>query len=82
MEEARQLRQLGKAVPWTPPAMATDELIREIKWRLDVASVPELDAAEAALERTPLRSARNPHPDAPHGAEPGRRKSHRRGSGR
>lgn len=64
MEETRQRRQTGAAVPWVPPAMATDELIREIKWRLDVASVPELDAAVAALERTPL-AARPPHRRAP-----------------
>jgi hypothetical protein len=68
MEEARQLRQLGKASQWTPPAMAPDELIREIKWRLDVASVPELDAAAAVLER----AARRRPPGPPRRGRPSR----------
>ncbi len=66
MEEARQRRQTGNAAPWMPPTMATDELIREIKWRLDVASVSELDAAAAALERT-LLAARRADRDTPLG---------------
>jgi hypothetical protein len=65
MEEARRRRENRDAAPWMPPAMATDELIREIKWRLDVASVPELDAAEAVLARAASAPPRRVDRDAP-----------------
>jgi hypothetical protein len=65
MEEARQRRQTGAVTAWTPPAMATDELLREVKWRLDVASVAELDAAAEVLERAARAAARRPDRGAP-----------------
>ncbi|MGQ0569965.1 MAG: hypothetical protein ACT4P5_10625 [Armatimonadota bacterium] len=51
LEEARQLRLYGRARTSAPPAMATDELIREIKWRIDAASLSELSAGARVLER-------------------------------
>ncbi|MDR7523466.1 MAG: hypothetical protein QN168_13510 [Armatimonadota bacterium] len=51
LELARRLRLEGCARPWTPPAMAPDELLREIKWRVDVASLAEVSAAVRVLDR-------------------------------
>lgn len=55
IEEARRARQRGPAGPWIPPAMAGDELVREIKWRLDAAALAEVDAAARVLERARRR---------------------------
>jgi hypothetical protein len=55
LEEARRARQHGPARPWIPPAMAGDELVREIKWRLDAAALAEVDAAARVLERARRR---------------------------
>ncbi|MDR7542853.1 MAG: hypothetical protein QN120_01230 [Armatimonadota bacterium] len=57
LEAARQRRQYGRARPWTPPEMTGDELIREIKWRLDAADLQEVDAAARVLERANRRIA-------------------------
>lgn len=51
LEHARQLRLLGTMTPWTPPAMTSAELIRELKWRIDAASLPEVTAGAAVLDR-------------------------------
>jgi hypothetical protein len=51
LERARQQRLHGKAAPWTPPAMTAAELIREIKWRIDAAALPEVVAGAAVLDR-------------------------------
>lgn len=37
--------------------MTRDELVREIKWRLDAAALPEVDAAARVLERARHRRA-------------------------
>jgi hypothetical protein len=55
LEEARRARQHGHAPPWIPPDMARDELVREIKWRLDAASLVEVDAADRVMERARRR---------------------------
>lgn len=55
LEEARLQREHGRTLPWSPPAMGTGELIREIKWRVDVAPLAELDAGARALERAMRR---------------------------
>jgi hypothetical protein len=51
LEEARLQREHGRPLSWSPPAMGTGELIREIKWRVDVAPLAELDAGVRTLER-------------------------------
>lgn len=58
IEEARRMRLEGRLESWTPPAMAPDELIREIKWRIDVASPHEADAAARVLDRAARNAAR------------------------
>lgn len=58
LEEARRLRLEGRAESWIPPAMAPGELIREIKWRIDVASLHEAGAAARALDRAARDAAR------------------------
>ncbi len=50
MELARQKRLGGRTVPWQAPEMAPSELLREIKWRLDISSLEEAGAAARALE--------------------------------
>lgn len=51
LDRARQLRLHGKAVAWTPPQMTGAELLREIKWRIDSASLSEAAAGARALDR-------------------------------
>lgn len=58
MEQARQLRLRGRAVPWQVPAMTSSELLREIKWRLDAASLEETAAAARVLDSAGKRRAR------------------------
>lgn len=58
LEEARRLRLDGRVESWTPPAMAPDELIREIKWRIGVASLREAEAAARVLDRAAKGAAR------------------------
>jgi hypothetical protein len=55
METARQARQEGRARPWVPPEMTRDEVIREIKWRLDAAGLDEVDAAARVIARAGRR---------------------------
>jgi hypothetical protein len=57
LEGARAVRQEGRAGPWTPPEMTGDELLREIKWRLDAAALGEVDAAALVLDRASRRLA-------------------------
>lgn len=64
LEEARQARQHGLARPWIPPDMAGDELVREIKWRLEAASLAEVDAAARVMERARRRLAARTGPGA------------------
>ncbi|MGH2375945.1 MAG: hypothetical protein ACRDIC_21045 [bacterium] len=51
LEAARHLRLHGSAATRTPPQMTGAEVLREIKWRTDAASLTELHAAAAALDR-------------------------------
>ena len=51
LEEARQRRLHGRVASWTPPEMTAAELIREIKWRIDAASLAEATAGARALDR-------------------------------
>jgi hypothetical protein len=55
IETARQVRQEGRTRAWTPPEMTRDELIREIKWRLDAAGLDEVDAAARVIDRAGRR---------------------------
>ena len=57
LEAARHLRLHGSAVTRTPPQMSGAELLREIKWRTDAASLTELNAAAVALERARRKAA-------------------------
>lgn len=50
MEDARRARP-GAGAPRPLPAMTGGELLREIKWRVDAAALPELEAAAAVLAR-------------------------------
>ncbi|MDI6771695.1 MAG: hypothetical protein QME77_03815 [bacterium] len=56
MEQARQLRLYGRAVPYQVPAMTSSELLREIKWRLDAASLEEATAAARVLHSARRRA--------------------------
>lgn len=56
MEKARQLRLHGRAAPWQAPAMTSSELLREIKWRLDSASLEEATAAARVLDSARRRA--------------------------
>ncbi|MBI3997997.1 MAG: hypothetical protein HY355_03110 [Armatimonadetes bacterium] len=51
MEQARHARLYGRETPWTPPEMTSAELVREIKWRLDAASLAEVQAGVNAIAR-------------------------------
>ncbi len=51
LEAARHLRLHGSVATRTPPQMTAAEVLREIKWRTDAASLTELHAAAAALTR-------------------------------
>jgi hypothetical protein len=57
LERARQLRLNGQTPPWFPPAMTSAELIREIKWRIDAAALPEMAAGAAVVDRARKRAA-------------------------
>jgi hypothetical protein len=73
LEEARRLRLDGRVESWTPPALAPGELLREIKWRIDVASLPEADAAARVLDRAARDAARRQRVGSPIlGQHPGR----------
>ncbi|MDR7417618.1 MAG: hypothetical protein QN178_01755 [Armatimonadota bacterium] len=63
LEAARQSRLEGRARPWDPPAMTRDEIIREVKWRLDAAGLDEVAAAARVLDRAHRR--RQPGPRRP-----------------
>lgn len=56
MEQARQLRLHGRAVPYQVPEMTSSELLREIKWRLDAASLEEATAAARVLDSARRRA--------------------------
>jgi hypothetical protein len=56
LETARQMRQEGHTRSWTPPEMTRNEIIREIKWRLDAASLVEVEAAVRVLDRAERRA--------------------------
>lgn len=72
LEEARRLRLEGRVESWTPPAMAPGELLREIKWRIDVASLHEADAAARMLDRAARDAARRQRVRSPNpGQHPG-----------
>ncbi len=60
LEHARQRRLLGRVTPWTPPAMTAAELIRELKWRIDAASLPEVTAGAEVLDRARRAPAGRP----------------------
>jgi hypothetical protein len=55
MEAARQARQDGRVRRWVAPEMTRDEVIREIKWRLDAAGLDEVDAAARVMARARRR---------------------------
>jgi hypothetical protein len=55
IETARESRQTGRSHAWTPPEMTRDELIREVKWRLDSAGLDEVEAAARVIDRTARR---------------------------
>jgi hypothetical protein len=55
MEAARRLRQEGQTADWRPPQMTGEEYVREIKWRLDVAALTEVEAATRVLDRAARR---------------------------
>ena len=55
IEAARQVRQEERARVWTPPEMTRDEVIREIKWRLDTAGLDEVNAAARVIDRAGRR---------------------------
>jgi hypothetical protein len=56
LEAGRQARVEGRTWSWAPPAMTRDELIREIKWRLEAAGISEVDAAAHAVDRASRRA--------------------------
>lgn len=64
LEAARQIRVEGRTRPWTPPTMTRDELVREIKWRLDAAGLDEVVAAARVMDRAARRPGIRPR----HGA--------------
>ncbi|MDR7483435.1 MAG: hypothetical protein QN183_13340 [Armatimonadota bacterium] len=51
IEQTRRLRLGPHRSPWAAAQMSRGELLREIKWRLDVAALPELTAAARVLDR-------------------------------
>lgn len=65
IEQTRRWRLGPDRAPWAPAQMSRAELLRELKWRLDVAALPELTAAARVLDRT--RQARRAGPSRPRG---------------
>jgi hypothetical protein len=63
IEQTRRWRLGPPQPPWAPAQMSRGELLREIKWRLEVAALPELTAAARVLER--IRQARRAGPRRP-----------------
>jgi hypothetical protein len=57
LERARHQRLHGTDPPRTPPQMTAAEILREIKWRIDAASLTELNAAAWALDRVRRKAA-------------------------
>ncbi|MGH2403558.1 MAG: hypothetical protein ACRDGN_03755 [bacterium] len=57
LEAARHLRLHGSAAVRTPPQMTAAESLREIKWRVEAASLAELTAAASALDRVRRKAA-------------------------
>ncbi|MDR7555617.1 MAG: hypothetical protein QN157_08425 [Armatimonadota bacterium] len=51
LEQTRRWRYQPSPPPWAPAEMSRGELLRELKWRLDVAALPELVAAARVLDR-------------------------------
>ncbi|MCL6553587.1 MAG: hypothetical protein K6W08_10785 [Firmicutes bacterium] len=49
LEQTRRWRHAPP--PWAPAEMSRGEILRELKWRLDVAALPELVAAARVLDR-------------------------------
>jgi len=56
MEQARQKRLHGRTVPHQVPAMTSSELLREIKWQLDAASLEEATAAARVMDSARRRA--------------------------
>jgi hypothetical protein len=50
LEQTRRWRH-APPPPWAPAEMSRGEILRELKWRLDVAALPELVAAARVLDR-------------------------------
>jgi hypothetical protein len=61
LERARHQRLHGADPPRTPPQMTAAEILREIKWRIDAASLVELNAAARALDRVRRKAAVRTH---------------------
>ncbi len=57
LEAARHLRLHGSTASRIPPQMTGAEVLREIKWRADAASLAELNAAATALDRVRRKAA-------------------------
>ncbi len=64
LEQTRRWRHQPSPPPWAPAQMSRGELLRELKWRLDVAALPELVAAARVLDRI-QQTRRRAHPGAP-----------------